>query len=622
VRRIAIAVSSALVAAALIPVAAPTRALGAVRPLKCSNVTRDGRAFRMCKGKVATLDRSGRLDSDVTLPPRGRGPFPLVVLMHGIGGSKTSYESNTIQGSGERRHLNNLWFASRGYAVLNFMSRGLDTDRLGGSGETAGSECADDSVQSVDDDPDLYDGDDPACLPQLSHLDHEVSDAQHLISRLVDGTLLDAEGVAVARRKIGVVGVSLGGGPTWILTRRNAWRTPRGKLVRLAAAVPIITWTDLDYALLPNGRGRDDTVAETDVGAREAQPPGVLKQSFLVALYLALNDSSTKYFELTDYFNTWYERVLKGEPYDDEVALDAIRKLLTKRSAYYISKTGSFQTPTLAVQGFTDFLFSAIEPLRMYQRLRQNNADAPVSMYLGDWGHPLAQNKGDETAYIAGLVNRWINFHLRGRGADPVGVVEARVAECASDAMGALYRAPTWEGLQDGPDVAMPLAPSGQISTPADDPHSADLDPVPGVKPKPRNDCAVTDTAVDPDNIAAQVPLSEGFNMLGMPEITLTADPSAPDMYVEARLWDVDPATNQQTLVDRGVYRLGSAESQGITFQLHGNAYSFEADHEMKLELTADGSPSFLKYKPSAGTIDISEVTFGVPEANAAALVP
>jgi predicted acyl esterase len=621
VRRIALAVASALVAGALIPVAAPSSALGAARPLECSNVTRDGRAFRMCKGKIATLDRSGRLDADVTLPPRGRGPFPLVVLMHGIEGSKTSYESNTIQGSGERHHLNNLWFASRGYAVLNFTSRGFETERLGERGETVGSGCLDESIQSVDDDPDLYDGDDPACLPQLSHLDHEVSDAQHLISRLVDGTLLDAEGVAVARRQIGVVGVSLGGGPTWILTRRNVWRTPRGKRVTLAAAVPIITWTDLDYALLPNGRGRDDAVAEEDVGAREAQPPGVLKQSFVVALYLALNDSSTKPFQLTDYFNTWYERVLKGEPYGDEVALDAIRKLLTKRSAYYISKTGSFQTPTLAVQGFTDFLFSAIEPLRMYQRMRQNNSDA-VSMYFGDWGHPLSQNRADETAYIAGLVNSWINFHLKGRGADPGGVVEARVAECASDAMGALYRAPTWEGLQEPDVVATSLAPSGQISTPADDPHSADLDPVPGVTPKPRNDCAVTDTDVDSDNIAAQVALPQGFNMLGMPEITLTADPSAPDMYVEARLWDVDPATNQQTLVDRGVYRLGSTEMQEITFQLNGNAYTFEADHEMKLELTADGSPSFLEYKPSAGTIDISDVTFGVPEANAAALVP
>jgi predicted acyl esterase len=621
VRRIAIAVSCALVAAALIPVAAPSRALGAGRPLECSSVTKDGRLFRMCKGKVATRDKSGRLDADVTLPARGKGPFPLVVLMHGLGGSKTSYESNRIQGSGERHHLNNLWFASRGYAVLNFSSRGFETDRLGGGGETTGSECVDESVQSVDDDPELYDGDDPACRPQLSHLDHEVSDAQHLISGLVDGTLLSATGVTVAPRKIGVIGVSYGGGPTWILTRRNVWRTPQGNRVRLAAAVPIITWTDLFYALLPNGRGRDDGVAETDVGAREAQPPGVFKQSFATALYLSMNESSSEHFELTDYLNAWYDRVHEGEPYNDQVAADAIHKLLTKRSAYYIPKRGAFQTPTLAVQGFTDFLFSAIEPLRMYQRLRGEHDGAPMSMYFGDWGHPLSQNRADETAYIAGLVNRWLDFYLMGNGDNPSGIVEARVQDCASDTMGQLYRAATWEELQTA-DERTELAPSGQIGSPADDIHSADLDPAPGVTPVPRNDCAVSDTAVDSDNIAAQVALPDGFEMLGMPEVTLTADPSALDMYVEARLWDVDPATDEQTLVDRGVYRLGSTQPQEITFQLNGNAYTFEAGHKMKLELTADGSPSFLQYKPSAGTIDISDVTFAVPEANAAALVP
>ena len=620
-RRIAVAIASAVIAASAIPVVlAPSPALGAGPPLRCSTVTRDGRAFRMCTGEVATRDGAAKLDAEVILPATGKGPFPLVVLMHGIGEFNTSYESSTIEDSRARNHLSNLWFTSKGYAVLNFTSRGFGTDRLRGDGEAGGSRCVDDEIQSLDHDDDLYD-DDPACLAQVSHLNHEVRDTQYLIGRLVDGTLLDAGGVGIARRSIGVVGISYGGGPAWILTRRNVWRSPRGLRVRLAAAVPIISWTDLDYALLPNGRSRDDTVAEPDVEARLAQSPGVLKQSFVAALYLALNASSTRPFQLTDYLNTWYERVLEGEPYTDEIAADAFRKLLAKRSAYYISKRGGFQPPTLAVQGFTDLLFSAIEPLRMYQRLRAEDEAAPMSMYFGDWGHPLSENKADETAYVARVVNRWLDFYLKGRGADPSGVVEARVTECASDSMGALYRAETWEGLQ-AEDVVTELAPSGEIGTPADDPHSDDLNPVPGVPPAPRTDCSVTDTAVDPDNVAAQVALPDGFEMVGMPEVTLTADPSAPDMYVAARLWDVDPATDRQTLVDRGVYRLGSTEPQEIRFQLNGNAYIFEAGHQMKLELTADDSPSFLEYRPSDGTIDVSDVSFSVPRANGAALVP
>jgi predicted acyl esterase len=620
-RRTALEISCALIAASMIPAVAPSRALGAELPLRCATVAKDGQAFRFCKGRVETQDGSARLHAAVTLPARGRGPFPLVVLMHGLGGSKTSYESNTIKGSGARHHLNNLWFASRGYAVLNYTSRGFDTRTLDGRHEIDGRECVNESVQSVDHDPDLY-GDDPACRPQLSHLDHEVSDAQDLISRLVDGTLLDADGVTVTGRRIGVVGVSYGGGPTWILTRRNVWRTPQGNRVRLAAAVPIITWTDLVYALLPNGRGRDDVVAERDVGAREAQPPGVFKQSFATALYLAMNESSSEPFELTDYLNAWYDRIHEGEPYNDRVVADAIHKLLTKRSAYYIPKRGAFHTPTLAVQGFTDFLFSAIEPLRMYQRLRDENDGAPMSMYFGDWGHPLSQNRADETAYIARLVNRWLDYYLMGNGDNPSGVVEARVQECASDTMGQLYRAATWEGLQTA-DEPMELAPSGQIGSPADDTQSADLDPVPGATPRPRNGCAVTSTEVDPDNIAAEVDLPAGFKMMGMPEITLTAHPSAPDLYVEARLWDVDPDANEQTLADRGVYRLGgSTDPQEVRFQLNGNAYTFEAGHRMKLELTADDSPSFLEYRPSAGMIDVSGVSLSVPGANEAMRVP
>ena len=35
------------------------------------------------------------LDVDVTLPPTGDGPFPVIVMMHGWGGSKTAFESHS-----------------------------------------------------------------------------------------------------------------------------------------------------------------------------------------------------------------------------------------------------------------------------------------------------------------------------------------------------------------------------------------------------------------------------------------------------------------------------------------------------------------------------------------------
>src|SRR3954453_18058353 len=61
------------------------------------------------------------LDVDVTLPPNGNGPFPTIVMLHGWGGDKTSFESSTPNGDGnETYHYNNVYYAQQGYAVLNY----------------------------------------------------------------------------------------------------------------------------------------------------------------------------------------------------------------------------------------------------------------------------------------------------------------------------------------------------------------------------------------------------------------------------------------------------------------------------------------------------------------------
>ena len=109
--------------------------------------------------------------------------------------------------------------------------------------------------------------------------------------------------------------------------------------------------------------------------------------------------------------------------------------------------------------------------------------------------------------------------------------------------------------------------------------------------------------------------------MLGMPEVTLNADPSRADMYIAAHLWDVDPLSGEQTLVDRGVYRLASDQPQeNIAFQLFGNNYRWEPGHSIKLELTANDSA--FENPAEAGSIEISNVTMSLPVANVAAKQP
>jgi predicted acyl esterase len=60
------------------------------------------------------------LDVDVTLPASGDGPFPTIVMMHGWGGDKTSFE-----GSAAANGYNNVRFAQQGYAVVTYSARGF-----------------------------------------------------------------------------------------------------------------------------------------------------------------------------------------------------------------------------------------------------------------------------------------------------------------------------------------------------------------------------------------------------------------------------------------------------------------------------------------------------------------
>ncbi|MEA2434534.1 MAG: type transport system ATP-binding protein [Actinomycetota bacterium] len=571
-------------------------------PLRCEKVTKSGKAFRFCVGSITSKDRTVLLDADVTLPARGDGPFPLVVLLHGLGGSKLSFESDTIQGDGGSTHFNNLWFASKGYAVLTHTARGYK-----------GSSCIDTAVESIDGNLDLYDPS-PACRPQIVNQAYDVKDTQQLISGLVDDTLLTTE-ATIDSKKIGVAGVSLGGGQTWLLTRKNTWKTPAGTAVKLAAAVPIIGWTDLVDALLPNGGARDDAVQSTAIAERQAERVGVPKTSYIGALY-SLAQITSSDFKLPGFLNAWYARFNAGEPFDDEVSLDAVHKLLTNHSAYYLDKKGSFFTPTFAVQGFTDILFNAQQPLRMYNRYVSDPA-FKFSAYFGDWGHPMSQNKDAETLFIFNRVTAWLDYYLKGKGADPAKRFEARITLCGTDDIGDLYKATTWSGLQEArDDFSFDLA--GDISTESSDPHASLIDPI----NEPRNTCRTTDTAVAEGNLAAEMDFPDGYTMIGMSDVRLDADPTAPNMYISARLWDVDPEAGTQTLVDRGVFRLGGEEAQAqIDFELFGNGWTFAPGHKMKLEFTANDAPAF--GNPNAvGTIAISGVSISLPKAAASAKLP
>ena len=95
---------------------------GAPQPLGHACQAQNGVRFCPTTGssdRVPTFD-GVPLDVDVTLPAKGSGPFPTIVMLHGWGGSKTDFESTSPAGNGSTTyHYNNDFYARHGYAVLN-----------------------------------------------------------------------------------------------------------------------------------------------------------------------------------------------------------------------------------------------------------------------------------------------------------------------------------------------------------------------------------------------------------------------------------------------------------------------------------------------------------------------
>jgi hypothetical protein len=82
------------------------------------------------------------------------------------------------------------------------------------------------------------------------------------------------------------------------------------------------------------------------------------------------------------------------------------------------------------------------------------------------------------------------------------------------------------------------------------------------------------------------------------------------DSEVAARLLDVDPAANSETLVARGLWRpaISTGAVQQV-FQLHPNAYKFAAGHVVKLELLPKDStttPGSSYGRPSNNQQDVT----------------
>ncbi len=528
------------------------------------------------------------LDVDVTLPATGKGPFPTIVMLHGWGGSKTSFESTTPAGDGNETYdYNNIYYAQHGFAVVNYSARGW------------GRSCG--TVES------RSEGNCTEGWIRLADQRYEARDTQFLLGNLVD------EGIAKAGA-LGVTGTSYGGGQSIELAylknrvrlpngEFERWRSPAGRPLEIKAAYPRWPWSDLVAALEPNGRFLDTGIAPF---GQSYEPTGVEIQSYVTGLIA--EGETTGYIsppgadpeaELVK----WYTLINAGEPYVLEAEAIA-HQIYDFHQGYGIPLSGK-PAPMLLESGWTDDLFPVEQSLRVYNAIQAKHGQ--VALMFGDLGHSPGTNKPNTDEAFNQEAAGFFTAELQHEGQAPAsGSVTAYTETCPTAAPGGgPYTAASWAALHPGTVSFGGSAPQSVTSAGGNPTVAAELDPIVNSEA-----CKTVPGEAEPDTASYTLP-SNGFTLMGLPTVTATIKSTGTFGELASRLWDVLPS-GEQRLISRGIYRLQEGQQGPITFQLHGGGYTFAAGDTVKLELLGRDAPY---YRASNGVfaIEVSNLTVSLP---------
>ena len=188
-----------------------------------------------CSGFLASGLDGTLLDVTVRVPQTA-GPHPLVVYVHGWGGSKNAGHQydDVLAGAGKADAAGLT--RGGGYTYLRYSTRGF--------GKSWGQ-------------------------TNFGDVDVELADLRSMVGQVVDDPRLQADPTAVA-----VMGASYGGAHSWLAAAQPSFTSLAGKSVRLRTAVPVAAGSDLLYSLIPNGKPNDAT-----------SPAGGVKLSYVNGFY-------------------------------------------------------------------------------------------------------------------------------------------------------------------------------------------------------------------------------------------------------------------------------------------------------------------------------------------------
>jgi|SRR5688572_2040977 ABC-2 type transport system ATP-binding protein len=521
---------------------------------------------RLCTGFLPSAVDGTLLEVSVRVPP-GEGPHPLVVVLHGWGGSKNSlgYLADPL--------------STDGHAVLRYSARGF--------GESWGQ-------------------------VNLADIHVELEDLRSMIGQVVDHGELRVDGDAV-----GIVGVSYGGGQSWLALVQPTFRTPHGTNVRLRTVVPIVPWSDLLYSLLPNGRPE-----------RSLEPAGSAKLSYLNALFASgLRTSPERlYPNYPDYLIAWHAWINSVEPNE----LDPVYRQIADGLAGYRSiwwqqafwqDAARNRVPVFQLQGLTDDLFPLPEAKRMLLALKSLDPLYPIASYFGDLGHPRASNRAAERDYTVGLIREWFAYYLQARGAEPQHVVRAAITRPREEPFNPaeVITVDTYADLATA-TLTRQFGGTATLVNPVGDPFrgffwdplvmeaSRELEPQAAPPDPALVEGSFAVFSVEVRKLTAGRPLL----IAGQPAVSLRAFTTAVRVQLNVRLIDVAP-DGAQHLITRGTFMLQAAPGRSdIVIPTYGNVWKAPPDHALRLEITTLDSP-YLAPSRVPSVTKISQVRLELP---------
>ncbi len=313
---------------------------------------------------------------------------PAILTTNGFGGSKDDQA-----GIGKA-------FANRGYVVLSYSGLGF-----------GGSDC-----KISLDDPD-FDG--KAAQQLVGYLGGKsgvafTNDAHTTAAPVLN--VVQQDGLPIAHDpRVGMVGGSYGG---------QVQFAAAGIDKRIDTIVPLITWNDLSYSLIPNNTSQKRPTLD----GVSTYTPGVAKQVWALGFFgLGVLDGAqnaptdpTRVLGCPN-FATFVCPTLLYAATNGTVTAYETAKLRHASVTNYMRK---IRIPTLIVQGQNDTLFNLNEGVANYRALKAQGT--PVKMIWMNGGHSGPAAPGEletgspdpATQHVTGRIANWLDHYLKGTSAD------------------------------------------------------------------------------------------------------------------------------------------------------------------------------------------------------------